>query len=206
MQRSTLTAWLAMALLFPAAPTAAQQVAAPDTLTPVTAPIPSEAPVPRNAFIKALLIPGWGHFSMGETRRGLVYVGLQGTSWAMLGKTIHGLNQVRDLDRGLTAAAADSLAVAMAADTALARELESPTAYEAALLTYPGLQDARNLERSRRRHRQDWIVYTLFFTFAAAVDAYVTAHLSDFPAEITADRSSDNGLSVGVRLPAGRSR
>lgn len=206
MQRGLVAACLTAAFMVTAPPAAAQQVAQPDTLTPVSAPIPPEAPVPRNAFTKALLVPGWGHFSLGETRRGLVYVGLQGTSWAMLTKTIHGLNEVRNVDRSLTALATDSLAVAMAADTALARELESPAAYEAALLTYPGLQDARALARSRQRHRQDWIVYTVVFTFAAAVDAYVTAHLSDFPAEITGGRSTDNGVSVGVRLPAGRSR
>ena len=71
----------------------------------------------------------------------------------------------------------------------------------AALLTYPGLQNARNLESSREEQRQDWIVYTAVFTFIAAVDAYVTAHLQDFPAEVSTSRSSDGGVSIGVRVP-----
>jgi hypothetical protein len=189
-----------------AAPSAAQQVTQPDTLSPVTAPIPPEGLLPRTAFIRALIVPGWGHFSMGENRRGAVYLGLQATSWAMLVKTMHGLGEARDAEAALTTLSADSLRRAMAADTALARRLENPQAYDEALLTWPGLQDARSLARSRQRHRQDWIVYTLVTTFAAAVDAYVTAHLADFPAEITATRNHDSGVSVGVRLPAGRSR
>jgi hypothetical protein len=189
-----------------AGPAAAQQVALPDTLSPVTEPIPPEGLLPRTAFIRALLVPGWGHFSMGEHRRGAVYLGMQSTSWFMLVKTAGRLGDARDAERGIAALAEDSLAAAMAADTALARRLERPQAYEEALLTYPGLGDARSLVRSRERHRQDWIVYTLVATFAAAVDAYVTAHLADFPADITATRSLDNGVSVGVRLPLGGRR
>lgn len=189
-----------------AGPAAAQQVALPDTLSPVTEPIPPEGLLPRTAFIRALLVPGWGHFSMGEYRRGSVYLGMQTTSWLMLAKTAGRLGDARDTERGIAALAEDSLTAAMAADTALARRLENPQAYEDALLTFPGLGDARNLVRSRERHRQDWIVYTLVTTFAAAVDAYVTAHLADFPADITATRSLDNGVSVGVRLPLGGHR
>ena len=74
-------------------------------------------------------------------------------------------------------------------------------AYEAALLTYPGLQNARNLVSSREQQRQDWIVYTAVFTFIAAVDAYVTAHLKDFPADLSTSRASDGGVSIGVSLP-----
>jgi hypothetical protein len=91
----------------------------------------------------------------------------------------------------------------MAADTALARQLEDPLAYEAALLTYPGLQNARSLARARREQRQDWVTYTLFFTFAAAVDAYVTAHLKDFPGEVQTLPAADGGLSLRVSVPVG---
>jgi hypothetical protein len=197
---------VALATALAAAPAPAQVVTQPDTLSPVAAPIPPEGLAHRTAFVRALLVPGWGHFSMGETRRGLVYLTLQTTSWAMLAKTMHGLGEARDVERPLAQAAADSLSRAMAADTALARRLQNSRAYETALLTYPGLTEARALAQSRQRHRQDWITYTLVATFAAAVDAYVTAHLADFPAEITATRNYDHSLSVGVRLPAGRTR
>jgi hypothetical protein len=196
-----IAAWAICAL-----PASAQQVAAPDTLSPVAEPIPPEGLLPRTAFIRALLVPGWGHFSLGENRRGAVYLTLQSTSWFMLLKTMGRLDDARGTERGLAGLAADSLAREMAQDTALARALEDPVAYERALETFPGLTGARDLVTSRQRHRQDWIVYTAVLTFASAVDAYVTAHLADFPAEITASRRADNGIAVGLRVPVGRGR
>jgi hypothetical protein len=183
----------------------AQLVTQPDTLVPGADPDTPPGLLPRTAFIRALILPGWGHFSMSETGRGVTYAVLQTASWAMLVTTMHRLGEVRDIERGLVRLAADSLDRAMAADSALARRLQSPVAYEEALLTYPGLRDARALARSRQRHRQDWIVYTMVTTFAAAIDAYVTAHLADFPAEITASRSG-SGVYLGVRVPAGARR
>ncbi|HSJ05949.1 MAG TPA: hypothetical protein VK936_04555 [Longimicrobiales bacterium] len=176
-----------------------------DTL-PVADTIPREGRRPLGAFFRAMAVPGWGHVSIGEYRRGAVYFALQASSWAMLGKTIHKLNDVKDRERRLAALGRDSLDALMAADTAIARELEDPAAYEAALLEYPGVSGARALIVSRQRHRQDWIVYTVVFTFAAAIDAYVTAHLSDFPAEVTAVQASDGGVAVGLRVPVGAKR
>jgi hypothetical protein len=188
------------------APAAAQELpAVQDTLPPVDS-IPHEAPVPRNAFIRALIVPGWGHFGIGEHRRGAVYAALQTTSWLMLAKTVHGLGDARDIERGIAALGTDSLRAAMAADTALARRLDDPIAFDDALADYPGIANARGLVTARERHRQDWIVYTLVTTFAAAIDAYVTAHLADFPHEIAARPTPDGGFALSMRVPVGRSR
>jgi hypothetical protein len=176
-----------------------------DTLA-VTDTIPREGRRPLGAFLRAMAVPGWGHASIGEYRRGAVYFALQASSWAMLGKTIHKLNDVKDRESRLVTLGRDSLDALIAADTAIARELEDPIAYEAALLEYPGIADARALVVSRKRHRQDWIVYTVVFTFAAAIDAYVTAHLADFPADVTAVRATEGGVAVGLRVPLGTKR
>jgi hypothetical protein len=194
------------ALLLPASPARGQGVVLPqDTIVPADT-IPSEAPSPRAAFIRAMVVPGWGHFGIGEYRRGAVYLGLQATSWAMLVTTINRLDTARDAVRTIEAAGRDSLFALMAADTALARELEDPFRFDQVLATYPGLLDARNLAGARRRHRQDWIVYTTVFTFAAAIDAYVTAHLKDFPQGITVAPAADGGLRLGMQLPLGTRR
>jgi hypothetical protein len=186
---------------------AAAQVMPPDTLSPVAEPIPPEGPRPRSAFIKALAVPGWGHFSVGAHRRGVVYATIQGTSWAMLLTTMNRLETARDAERAIEAVAVDSVAAAMAADTVLARRLGNDRiAYEAALLTYPGLQGSRDLAVSRQRHRQDWIVYTLVFTFASAIDAYVAAHLADFPVEVSATRSRDGSTALRFSVPVGSVR
>jgi hypothetical protein len=124
----------------------------------------------------------------------------------MLGKTIRRLNEVADREDRLRVLAADSLELEMAADPELAEALEDPDAYEEALLTYPGLRNARNLARARRQQRQDWITYTLFFTFAAAVDAYVTAHLKDFPTDIIAEPTVGGQFDLGFRIPVGSMR
>ena len=175
----------------------------PDTM-PVADTIPRELPSPRAAFLRALVIPGWGHVYADEYTRGAVYFSLQSTSWFMLVKTLRRLDEVEDRDDRLTALAVDSLEAAIAADSILAEQLEDPEAYETALLTYPGLANARNLARARRQQRQDWITYTLFFTFAASVDAYVTAHLKDFPADVIAEPLDGGRYEIGLRVPLGR--
>lgn len=200
-----------LAFLFVAAPAAAQDpqnptqnpVLEPDTM-PVADTIPREFPTPRAAFLRAVAVPGWGHVYAGEYTRGAVYFTLQSTSWFMLVKTLRKLDDVQDRDDRLTGLAADSLEAAMAADPDLAEQLEDPQAYEDALLTYPGLADTRSLVSARKQQRQDWITYTLFFTFAAGVDAYVTAHLKDFPVDIIAEPGLDGRMDVGFSLPAGR--
>jgi hypothetical protein len=198
--------FFALAAAALARPASAQEpVFAPDTLPPADT-IPREAPLPRAAFIRALVVPGWGHFGMGEYRRGLVYAALQGTSWVMLGTTMNRLSDARADDRTLTVVARDSVFGAMAADTAVARRLSDPVAFEEAVAQHPDLAGVRALVLARERHRQDWIVYTVVFTFAAAIDAYVTAHLRDFPVEVSAAPTRGGGMVLGLRLPLGAQR
>src|SRR5688500_8578400 len=77
--------------------------------------IPKEDHTARNAFARALVLPGWGHFGIGANRRGMVFVALQGSSWFMLTKTIVKLNRATDRNEGFEAAARDSLTTLMAA-------------------------------------------------------------------------------------------
>jgi hypothetical protein len=55
---------------------------------------------------------------------------------------------------------------------------------------------------------QDWIAYTLFFTLASGVDAFVAAHLADFPADIETGRRPDGAteLRISIPLPSRRQR
>lgn len=206
MRRTTCFAFLVLAALPLATVPAHGQnpVLPPDTML-IADTIPYEPPSPRAAFIRAALVPGLGHFYMGEYTRGAVYFSIQSASWFMLIKTIRRLDDVAERDDLLTALAEDSVRGAMWRDPALNKHLrDDPDAFEEALLTYPGLQTARSLAGARRQQRQDWVTYTLFFTFAAAVDAYVTAHLKDFPGEITLQPSGSERLDLGVHLPFGR--
>jgi hypothetical protein len=199
--------------LFVAPRNALAQAIPPDTITQPADTIPSDFPGPRGAFIRALIVPGWGHFHIGAPRRGAVYATIQGASWFMLVKTLGKLGDARDVEERLAVLGRDSVLNAVAQDTMLARVLMcttgagtpvcDPLLFDQAVDTYPGLVGARSLVTSRERHRQDWIVYTLFFTFVAAADAYVTAHFADIPVDITTDRNPDGGIAIGLQFNVG---
>jgi len=201
--RQRLTPGFALTLLL--AGQAAAQVPT-DTLPADT--VPSENTAPRNAFIKSLLVPGLGHFSIGSEKRGLFYLALQGSSYYMLVKTLGTLADAKDRESHFVGIAADSVEAVMAAGfhwrpwaNPAIRSLEDPDLFDAALGGHPDVARARKLVNARKQQRQDWITYTIFFTFISAVDAYVAAHLKEFPADVTAVPAADGGLSLRVDLP-----
>ena len=166
--------------------------------------IPREDHSARNAFARALILPGWGHFSVGANKRGLVFVALEGTSWFMLTKTIMKLNKAEDRNDLFRAAATDSLQRLMAQDTARARQLSDTAAFNLAVAANPNVANSASLVSSRKNQRQDWITYTLFFTMASAVDAYVAANLRDFPVGLSTAARPDGAVAVGFTVMTGR--
>lgn len=166
--------------------------------------IPKEDHTARNAFARALILPGWGHFSIGAYRRGAVFVGLQGTSIFMLTKTLIKLNDAKKSQGMFEGIARDSLNRLIAADTAIARTLSDTTRFAAALAANPAVANARGLVGSRKNQRQDWITYTLFFTMAGAVDAYVSANLRDFPVNVSAAPRPDGAVALKLSFTTGR--
>jgi hypothetical protein len=161
--------------------------------------IPKEDHTARNAFIRALIVPGWGHFSIGANRRGAVFVALQGTSWFMLTKTLSKLHTAQNERKGFEKTATDSLNALMASDTVIARQLSDTVAFNNALAANATVARSRRLVSARQDQRQDWITYTLFFTMAGAVDAYVAANLRDFP-KVSILPRRDGSVSLGFTL------
>lgn len=161
---------------------------------------------PRGAMIRSMLVPGWGQASAGSNRRGAVFFALQTTSWYMLFRTMGRLSEARDIEGRRVASASDSLRLLMEEDTAAARRLADPFLFEEAISENAAVAEMRALANSRRRHRQDWVTYTLFFTMASAVDAYVTAHLRDFPVELSAEPLRNGSVAVGLSVPVGARR
>ena len=138
--------------------------------------------------------------SVGSYVRGGIYMAIGVTSWGMLGKTIHKLGQAEDRRDIAVAAAVDSLIDLVRQDSAVAEALRNPAAFRDAVMADSLVAHRTNLVDARRQQRQDWIAYTMFFTFLNGLDAYVAAHLTDFPAELDVERRADGGVSVGVRL------
>ena len=70
----------------------------------------------------------------------------------------------------------------------------------------PTVEEARNLVESRTQQREDWIAFGLFMVLLGGVDAFVSAHLSDFPEPLTVGTlpARDGGppaVELGVRVP-----
>ena len=58
-----------------------------------------------------------------------------------------------------------------------------------------------DLVDAREQQREDWIAWSLFWLLASGVDAFVNAHLADFPAAIELEPAQDRSLSVSLQIP-----
>jgi hypothetical protein len=190
-----------------AAPALGQEPPTPPIAAPgVTADtvVVARIPSPRGAFLRSLAVPGWGQLHVGAPRRAAVFIGLQATSYAMLAQSIRRLDSIRQDEIMRMAPVRDSILVAARTDTALARRIEDPFVLDELIGTNPNVASARALVRARTQHRQDWIAYTIAFTMASAMDAYVAAHLANFPAAIEAEPRPGGGVSLQFSVPVGR--
>lgn len=201
MRRGLVIGLFAVGALGAAAPAAGQKFPA-EALDSIAADT-LRGPSPGGAFFRSMAVPGWGQASVGSYTRGAVWFAIQSASWYMLLKTIGELSEIRGIESRRVAAVTDSLNQMIATDSAAAAQLFDPIAFDNAIAADPGVAAARDLIDARREHRQDWIVYTLFFTLMSGVDAYVTAHLNGFPDVLLIEPRSDGGLDLGVSVPVG---
>ncbi len=165
-------------------------------------------PSPGGAFLRSVLIPGWGQAAYGAYFRGGVYFAAESGSWFMLLKTMGKLGEARDIESWRVGAVRDSIMAAIATDEEVAEAYRrKPGGIEAAVGQevdgHPAVVEIRKLVDARKEQREDWIVLTLFWMLASGVDAFVNAHLSDFPARVNAEPRPDGRLDLGVRLPVG---
>ena len=186
-----------------ALPARAQQ--APQPVEPAPAAQDSAKGIsPRGAFIRSLIIPGLGQWSVGAKTRAGVFFTLQSASYYMLGKTLHKLSYAHEVEDDLIDQVSDSLRTEMAQDTALNRMLSDPDSFNLAVDESAPIVDIRKLISSREEQRQDWIAYTIFLTLASGVDAFVAAHLANFPATISTRPGPTGGMNIRVSVPIPR--
>lgn len=190
----------------------------PDTVT-AAAPVTERAdtvadmarlPSPAGAMIRSFLVPGWGQSTYGAYVRGGVFFAAQTGSWFMVIKSMARLGEARDVEARIVDVTRDRLTRSFLEDTArgdffaqnpdsLAREVER------ALDEDEDVVAIRSLVESREQQREDWIALVIFFTLASGVDAFVNAHLSDFPGDVRVTPRPEGGFTVGVHLPLSRS-
>ena len=159
---------------------------------------------PGKAFYRSLLVPGWGQASVGAYVRGGIFFGLQTSSAYMMLKTFARLGEAHNIESRRVGQAQDSLRLLMSEDSILNKRLSDRALFDAAVDSTPEVLRIRRLIRSRENQRQDWITYTLVWTLASGVDAFVAAHLATFPGRVEAEARPTGGMNLKVSFPTGR--
>jgi hypothetical protein len=167
---------------------------------------------PRGAFIRSMVIPGWGQSAFGAyTRGGIYFAGWTG-NWFMNFKNHVRLNEARNRLDLRTAQVRDSIIFSPPEPGAppnpdsMRAVLDTTNLLLAAVRQDPIGSDLQGLVSSREQQREDWIAWSLFWILASGIDAYVTAHLADFPATIELEPNLDRSVSVRIDIPLPRRR
>lgn len=158
-------------------------------------PSVDEQPInPRNAAVRAFLVPGWGQFHTGHPIRGV------GFAVAEVGFFTLGYRKQQDV-LDLRSEIADSRAAFLTdpPEGAPADSLELIELFESseAFLTL------KAEENDAEERRNDWYAYGALSVIFAAVDAYASAQLDPF--EVGAEPASRR-VWAGVRVPTGTRR
>lgn len=158
------------------APAAAAQE--PAEVPPAAAQIDeAEPPVSaRGAFVRSLLVPGWGQAYVGAPGRGAIYFAMEAGSAWMVYKTYQQLEEARDAQAWLQEAGR------LPADEKL------------------------DLVEAREEQLEDWLAISIFLLLFSGADAYVTAQLADFDEHIGVQAGTGGGARLEVRLPVGAPR
>lgn len=176
----------------------ASVAATPDSLpsppAAQAAPDSASGPGPAGAFLRGVLVPGWGHTVSGATTRGAFYFGAESLAGWMLYKTARRLGTARQQAELRERRVGEALAAQGISDAA---ELE------AALEADEDVARARGLAAAREEQREDWIAVLIFTLLLSGLDAFVSAHLQDVPEPLTIEGAPGVGrVEVGFRIPA----
>lgn len=171
----------------------------PDTLraapgAPDTATV-DEGVSPGGAFLRSMLVPGWGHAAVGSYTRGGFYFAAESASGGML---------LKSLFRQDAAEALVDLRREAAAARLRAEGREDPDSIRVLVDGDPEVQEAEGLLEVRSQQVEDWAALAIFLLFMGAADAFVSAHLQDFPDPLEVDVGGNGRVvEVKVSVPVG---
>ena len=176
----------------------AQQVTVDDddqvadsTLSPL---LPTTASVsPGGAFLRAVLVPGWGHVSIGANARAGAYFAIESA-------VAYGI--IRTRRRISEAASRANFRELQLREDLTTKGITDPNQIENALESDATLADLKSLGESRSDQQEDLVAFGLFLLFLSGADAFVSAHLKDFPDPIAieAGPTNDGRLEIGLKL------
>ena len=167
---------------------------------------PREPLSPRSAFIRSMILPGWGQAEFGSYLRGGVFFAGWAGNWFMNFKNVVRLNEARDRYDLRAGELRDSLVTTSPNPDSMRAVLDTTDLLDLTIRADSAGNDLRKLVRGRKQQREDWIAFTIFWILASGVDGYVTAHLADFPATIDVETGMDGGFSLRLEVPVGRRR
>ena len=153
-----------------------------------------ERPTPGGAFLRSLVLPGWGQAASGAYSRAVFYVVMESSSAYMLVKTQKTLEDARDrvtFREGVVTRRANDAGIV------------DPDSIQAFVDADESVADARALEEGRAQQREDWLAFGLFMLLLSGADAFVSAHLSDFPEALTVEARSTTDGSPAVEIKVG---
>ena len=150
---------------------------------------------PSGAFLRGSLIPGWGHAASGSLTRGAFYFGAESLAGWMLYKTARRLGVARKQARLWEERVTARLMMDGVTDP---MEIETLLGEDEQVSRFRGLVDARE------EQREDWFAVAIFTLLLSGVDAFVSAHLQDFPEPLTIEGDpGGGGVEVAIRIPVG---
>ena len=157
-----------------------------------------EPATPGGTFLRALLLPGWGHASIGAYTRGGFYLVAESTTGFLLARTLRRLALAKDA-RDLREDRVRALLLASGTH---------PDSVAAQVSLNPDVRRSRRLVDSRRQQVEDWLALGVFMVFLSGADAFVSAHLLDFPEPIAvqagiAPTRSGAAVQLGLSLAVG---
>jgi hypothetical protein len=154
-----------------------------------------EGASPGGAFLRSLVIPGWGHLATDSPTRGAFYFGVTGLNSYMLVKSSLRLTSARHMEAMWRDVAEQELIRAGVSD---------PDSLQTLVDEDERVLQAQSLVESREQQQEDWIAVGIFFLFLSAADAFVSAHLADFPQPLDLEAQpvgTEGRVEVGVRIP-----
>lgn len=184
------------------APGGAQEAARPDSLVvdPVAVADSAAADTttgisPAGAFLRGAIIPGWGHTTTGSLTRGAFYFSMEALAGWMVFKTHRRLGVAQDQ---ATVWEERVTAELMARGITEFEQIEAGLESDEQVARFRGLVDAR------KEQREDWLAVAIFTLLLSGVDAFVSAHLGDFPEPLTIEGDPGGGtVEVAFRVPVG---
>ena len=143
--------------------------------------------------MRSMMIPGWGQAVAGSPGRGAFYFTVESVGVWMILKTSKTLGNANDILAMRRLEARERLSV---------DPLVDPADLASAIDADPGVVSARELKQLRRQQREDWLSFGVFFLLLGGADAFVAAHLAEFPEplEVAIRPLPDMGVEVGFSL------